>query len=134
MMETSHSIIIFDSVCNLCNWAVRFIIRRDVHSRFRFVACQIETGRKLLEQHGIAFGNAETLVLIENGRYYTGSTAVLKITRRLSGLWPLFHVFIIIPTWFRDFLYHLVARNRYRIFGRRENCSMPTGINERFIQ
>jgi predicted DCC family thiol-disulfide oxidoreductase YuxK len=121
------NIILFDGVCNFCNASVQFIIRRDPRQRFRFGALQSEPGQALLKQHGITpTADLQSVVLIENGRLYTHSTAALRIARQLSGAWPLLYGFIIVPRPIRDWVYAFVARNRYRWFGKKEACSIPT--------
>ena len=120
------SIVLFDGVCNLCNGTVRFILRRDPRKRFVFAPLQSEKGRELLQQHGMPADYLQGFVLIEDGQAFIASTAALRITRRLSGLWPIFYALIIIPRFFRDAVYRWIARNRYDWFGRKETCPIPT--------
>jgi predicted DCC family thiol-disulfide oxidoreductase YuxK len=128
-----HGIVLFDGVCHFCSGAVAFILKRDRRGYFRFAALQSEAGRRLLAD-GPAPANADSLVLIENGRYYTQSDAVLRIARRLHGLWKLTAVGFAVPRPLRDALYRYVARRRYRWFGRREACMLPTAEQrERFL-
>src|SRR5262249_11131123 len=124
-MTTTDSIILFDGVCNLCNSSVDFIIRRDRRARFRFASLQSAPARLLLREFGLDDSDPKSIVLIENGRAYCRSTAALRIARRLCGPWPLFYVLIVIPPALRDWIYDLMARNRYRWFGRRETCRVP---------
>lgn len=129
-----HPIILFDGVCNLCNSSVDFVIDRDPEARFRFASLQGEIGRGLLRQHDVAPEAMDSVVLIEEGRVHTRSTAALRIARRLPFPWPLFSIFFILPALLRDFFYDLIARNRYRWFGRRESCRMPTPeLQTRFL-
>lgn len=122
------NIILFDGVCNLCNASVNFIIDRDKHNLFQFAALQSDSAQHLLAQHKIAVpaGGYDSLILIKDGKVYKKSTAALTIARKLSGLWPMFYIFIILPVPVRDFFYNYVSRNRYRLFGRRDSCRMPT--------
>jgi predicted DCC family thiol-disulfide oxidoreductase YuxK len=127
-------IVLFDGVCNLCNGAVAFVIRNDPKRRFRFAALQSPVGQALLERHGLPTETLNSFVLIEGEHAFTKSTAALRAARRLGYLWPLAFVFILVPRPLRDFCYDLVARNRYRMFGKRESCMMPTpDLNARFL-
>lgn len=135
MAGRHHLIVLFDGVCNLCNRAVRFIVRRDPRKRFKFAAMQSETGRRLLRKHHLPEESSETMFLIQGDRLYEKSTAALRIVRELEGIWPILYWFILIPGPVRDFIYSIVSRNRYKIFGRREACPTPTKeIRDRFLQ
>lgn len=129
-------IVLFDGVCNLCNGVVRFIIRRDPEGCFRFAAQQSEVGQALLERYGIPQHQAlaDSVVVIAEGRAFLDSDAALEILRRLRGcgwLYALRHL----PKPLRDGLYRLVARNRYRLFGRRTSCAVPTPeLRARFLE
>jgi len=125
MEPVEPSLVLFDGVCNLCNSSVQFILKRDPFKKFRFASLQSETGRRWLAKMGLPADSLDTLVLIENDKAYTRSTAALKIARHLSGLWPLFYGLIVLPAFFRDALYRCVARNRYRWFGKKEACPLP---------
>jgi predicted DCC family thiol-disulfide oxidoreductase YuxK len=124
--QTAGSIVLFDGVCNLCNGAVQFIIRRDRRRQFRFASLQSETGQERLRQMNLPTAAFSTFVLSEGGKVYTRSTAALRIARRLPGAWPLLYAFVLIPRPVRDWVYDLVARCRYRLFGRQDSCMMPT--------
>jgi predicted DCC family thiol-disulfide oxidoreductase YuxK len=131
----SRPIVLFDGVCNLCNGSVTFIVKRDPGRRFRFAALQSAAGATLLRQFGLPADALDTLVLVEGNRAFTRSTASLRVARRLSGLWPLLYALIVVPRPIRDLLYGVVARNRYRWFGRRDACMMPTpDLRERFLE
>jgi predicted DCC family thiol-disulfide oxidoreductase YuxK len=136
-METkslSGSVILFDGVCSLCNGAVQFIISRDGGKNFRFASLQSQTGQVLLRKMGIPASEFDTMVLLEGEKVYTRSTAALRIARKLGGGWPLLYSFIVLPRPLRDWVYNLVARNRYRLFGREESCMMPTpDLKARFL-
>ncbi|HSK13753.1 MAG TPA: thiol-disulfide oxidoreductase DCC family protein [Phnomibacter sp.] len=135
MQETAaHPVLLFDGVCNLCSASVQFIIRHDPHARLRFAALQSDPGEQLLRSHHLPEKELKSLVLIEKGRVYTRSTGALRVARYLSGLWPLLYVFIIVPRFLRDPVYDLIGRNRYRWFGKKTSCWLPTpDLKARFI-
>lgn len=124
--EMDHpALILFDGVCNLCNASVQFIIERDPDRYFRFASLQSQAGKKMLERHRIGF-DLNTFVLVEDGRAYTRSEAVLRVARRLKSPWRFIGGFRVIPLFLRDAVYNLVAKNRYRMFGKQESCMLPT--------
>lgn len=128
--------LLFDGVCNLCNGAVRFIIKRDPAGYFRFVSLQSELGKKLLADCGLPEmdGGMDTLVLLEQGNCYVRSTAALRTARRLKTPWNWLYVLILVPRPIRDWLYGVVARRRYRWFGKRDQCMMPPAeYRDRFL-
>ncbi|GAB5399489.1 MAG: DUF393 domain-containing protein [Aureisphaera sp.] len=122
----SHIIILFDGVCNLCNSSVTFVIKRDKKNRFKFAALQSEEGKKLIATHGIDTHKVDSIILIENGKAYTKSTAALRVAKYLGGAYPLAMVFLIIPAFIRNVVYDWVARNRYKWYGKKESCMIPT--------
>jgi predicted DCC family thiol-disulfide oxidoreductase YuxK len=129
-----ESIVLFDGVCVFCNGSVNLIIRNDPKGRFKFCPVQSEKGQALLQAHGLPLDYLASLVLVENGKAYTHSTGSLRIARRMRGLWPLFYVFMLVPRVVRDFVYRLVADNRYKLFGRHDACMMPTPeVRARFL-
>jgi len=129
-----HPIVIFDGVCILCNASIDFIIRQDKTGIFKVSANQHETGRKILTEQGVDPDAVDTVFLYENGTLYRRSTAALRIARRLGLPWSLLYGFIIIPAPIRDAIYKVIARNRYRWFGRKETCRLPTQAErERFL-
>jgi predicted DCC family thiol-disulfide oxidoreductase YuxK len=126
-----NRIVLFDGVCNLCNAAVRFILARDPTGRFRFASLQSGTARRLLGGQP----PSESMVLLEEGKSYIKSAAALRIARGLSFPWPVLYAFIAVPTPIRNLIYDWVARHRYRWFGKRETCMVPTAeFRERFIE
>lgn len=133
MPSTDPPVILFDGVCNLCNWSVRFIIKHDTQAIFRFCAQQSPIGQRLLEQHAIDNG-LRSIVLIQDGRALLESDAVLHIGRQLPRLRMLSGLALQIPRWLRDRIYRLLARYRYRLFGREESCMVPTpALRDRFL-
>lgn len=129
--ENNH-MILFDGVCNLCNASVKFIIRYDCKKKFRFASIQSAAAQKLLETFQ-SEKISDAVLYIENGILYQESTAALKIARYLCWFSWL-NVLLIIPAWFRDPVYRLIARNRYRWFGKRESCMLPDeDLKSRFM-
>ncbi|MBI1193464.1 MAG: DUF393 domain-containing protein [Bacteroidetes bacterium] len=120
-----ESVILFDGVCNLCNNAVDFVIRRDRKGVFRYGALQSEAAIKLLAQHPLP-ANLDSIVLIQDQRIFIRSGAAIRIARHLGSGWPLLTVFLLVPAPVRDAVYDWIARNRYRWFGRKDSCRLPT--------
>ncbi len=126
--------VLFDGVCNFCNSSVNFIIERDKTGYFKFAPLQSEIGEELIAKYGIDPSDTDSVVLVDEGRAFTHSTAALKIAKKLDGPWSLAYGFIIVPKFARDGAYKLFARYRYRLFGRRDECMMPTPeIRARFL-
>ena len=120
-------IVLFDGVCNLCNSAVTFIIEHDKKDVFRFASLQSEIGRKLVEERGMDPEELDSIVLIDPGvAYYRKSTAALEISSELSGGYSLLKNFLFIPESLRDGIYNFVANNRYKWYGKKESCMIPT--------
>jgi predicted DCC family thiol-disulfide oxidoreductase YuxK len=127
-------ILLFDGVCNLCNAAVRFVLDHEKRPELSFASLESGTGRKIVKD---AFGEEEvpdSLVLFEDGGIYVRSEAALRIARRLGGPWGLLGVFRAIPRPVRDLVYDLVAKHRYRWFGRLQRCPVPAAeVRDRFL-
>lgn len=119
-------IILFDGVCNFCNASVNFVMDHDPKFYFKFAALQSNLAKQRLTEAGLNTNDFDTVVLLEDGKVYTRSTAALRIAKKLSGGWPLLYVFIIVPPFIRNAVYNLIARNRYRWFGKSENCRLPS--------
>ncbi len=134
MTTGNKNILLFDGVCNLCNGLVLFIIRRDKKNKFTFASLQSDGGRQQLNRVGLDNFELKSLILIIAGKYYVKSTAVLKLLKELGGIWSIFYLFMIIPRPIRDFVYDLIARSRYKMFGKREVCMIPTPeLQSRFL-
>lgn len=124
--DKQFDIVLFDGVCNLCQGSVKFIIKRDHKKRFRYASLQSEFGKKFLTEMGLKSVPFQSIILIRGERHFVRSRAVLEVARYLSGGWPLFYSFMIIPGFIRDVVYRLIASNRYRLFGRHDECMIPT--------
>ncbi len=122
----NKGLILFDGVCNFCNSSVNFIIKNDKTDHFRFLPLQSERGKKIVAEYNLDPENLQTVILLEQGRIYTRSTAALRIARKLSGGWKLMYGFVIVPSVVRDFFYNIIARNRYKWWGQRDSCMIPT--------
>ena len=128
-------VVLFDGVCNLCNGSVQFLIARDPSARLRFATLDSSVARSLIHESGAPGPLPDSIVLIDDGRVFTRSTAALRIARRLRFPWPLLYGLIVVPRPLRDFLYDWVARNRYRWFGKRDSCMLPTPeLRARFLE
>ncbi len=133
-MEQSP-IIFFDGVCNYCNALVNFIIRQDRKKIFCFAAMQKGFGQQFLKDHQLPTDRFETFYLLLNEKVYSRSTAALKILARLPWYWKWAQFFWIFPRFIRDFFYNIIARNRYRWFGKKDACMIPKpGLKERFYE
>ena len=118
-------LIIYDGVCNFCNGAVSFIIKRDKSERFIFSPMQSDYAQAIIREKSVETVGVDTFMLVKNGQVYLWSDAALEITRDLTGFWYLFRVFSILPSTFRDVFYKLFARNRIRLFGGTTQCQIP---------
>jgi predicted DCC family thiol-disulfide oxidoreductase YuxK len=121
-MNATERIVFFDGVCNLCNGLVQFVLARDGAGKFRFASLQSTTARRLLGSDV----PRETIVLIDSGKTYVKSAAALRIARGLGFPWPILFGLVVVPRPLRDWIYDWVARNRYRWFGKRDACMLPT--------
>ena len=128
------AVVLFDGVCNLCNGAVQFIVRHDPHGHFKFAALQSETGREMLRRFGQPLDVINTIVLVDGDRCYAQSDAALRIAAGLGGAWRLLGGLRLIPRPLRDRGYRFIVDHRYRWFGKREHCMVPTPeLRARFL-
>ena len=125
-MIKEKEIILFDGVCNFCNFWVNFVIKRDKKDLFRFASLQSEKSIELTSKFNFNALKQDTFILIKGDKFYTKSTAALMVCKELSSPIKILFPLIIVPKIFRDFVYDLIARNRYKLFGRRESCRIPT--------
>lgn len=133
-MKEREAIIFFDGVCNLCNASIQFIIRKDKKAYFSFAPLQGKKAQEILPAHLSSKNMMSSILLLKDGELYHRSAAVLEICRHLQLPLPLLYGFIIVPTFIRNWVYNAVARNRYKWFGKRNECMVPTKeITERFL-
>jgi predicted DCC family thiol-disulfide oxidoreductase YuxK len=125
-MNENKDIVLFDGVCNLCNAAILFIIKRDKNDRFRFAPLESEVGKELLAKYQIDPSKIDSIVLVSGDSAFAKAGAALRISKHLTGLWPLLYSLIIIPSLISDTVYDFIARNRYKWFGKKESCMIPT--------
>jgi predicted DCC family thiol-disulfide oxidoreductase YuxK len=126
--------VLFDGVCNLCNSSVQFLIRKDRQARLRFASLQSEFGQAVLQKFNLPQNNFNSFVLLEGEKIYLRSSAALRITRYLGGFWRVFQIFWIVPPFVRDAIYDFIAKNRYKWFGKKPECMLPSPeLKERFL-
>jgi predicted DCC family thiol-disulfide oxidoreductase YuxK len=140
------AVVLFDGVCNFCDASVNFIIEHDKTGYFKFAPLQSEEGARLANQYGFQSATADadsavndlipidSVILVEDGKASTHSTAGLKILRRLGAPWSWVYAFVIVPRPIRDWAYRVFAKYRYRIFGRKDQCMLPSpDVRKRFL-
>ena len=133
-MEQKNPIILFDGVCNLCNNSVQFVLKHDTEKIFRFASLQSTAGQALLKEHNLPQNGFNSFVLIKEGKVFLKSTAALMVARQLKGAIKFLYGFIIVPPFIRNAVYNVIAKNRYKWFGKQESCMMPTSdLQSRFL-
>jgi predicted DCC family thiol-disulfide oxidoreductase YuxK len=131
----NRDIILFDGVCNLCSGSVQFIIKRDEKGIFKFASLQSSFGQQQLDRFKLNKNLLYSIILLRGDQTFQRSDAALEIAKQLSGGWPLLYIFKILPRFLRDGIYNLIARNRYRLFGKKDACWIPTPeLKERFLE
>jgi predicted DCC family thiol-disulfide oxidoreductase YuxK len=135
-LATSDKIVVlFDGVCNLCNGAVQFIIKRDKQSKFLFASLQSDFGKSQLLRFGLDPLELHSVIVLEGGKIYQRGDAALRIIPHLAQPWPFLGIFRVLPRFFRDWVYDLIAKNRYRVFGKKESCMLPTpDMKAKFVE
>ncbi len=130
-----NPVILFDGVCNFCNYWMNFAIKRDKYNQLRFAPLQGEAAKQLLPKYHLNPTLLSSVIFIDKGKAYTQSSAALRICKYLNGGWKIFYGLIIIPKFIRDFFYNIIARNRYKWFGKKESCMVPTPeLRARFLE
>jgi predicted DCC family thiol-disulfide oxidoreductase YuxK len=133
-VEVENPIVLFDGTCNFCNGSVNFLIRQDKRNILRFAALQSEAGKKLLQQYNLPADYLQSFVLIENGKAFQQSAAALKVLGHLPWYWKWTQPFWLVPSFVRNGVYNFIAKNRYRWFGRRQQCMVPSAeLKGRFL-
>jgi predicted DCC family thiol-disulfide oxidoreductase YuxK len=128
------AIVLFDGVCNFCNSSVNFVIEHDKAGYFKFAPLQSEIGEDLIAKHGIDKAETDSVIVVEDDKAYTHSSAALRIAKRLDGIWSWARAFVVVPKPIRDLAYRLFAKHRYRLFGKQDACMMPTPeVRARFL-
>ena len=131
---TEQPIILFDGVCNFCNSAVNFTLKRNKKANIMFAPMQSGAGAKILQQYNLDQNDMKSFIFIDNGVVYKQSTGALRVCKYLSGLWPICYGLIIIPKFIRDGIYNWIAKNRYKWFGQKQACMIPTPeVKARFL-
>ncbi len=131
---SDKTVVLFDGVCNLCNGSVLFIIKRDPQSKLKFASLQSEFGAEQMKRFNLPLSALNSVLLIKGGQLFQKSNAALEIARMLEGMWPGMYAFKIVPLFIRDFIYDWIAKNRYRWFGKKEECMIPTPeMKARFV-
>jgi predicted DCC family thiol-disulfide oxidoreductase YuxK len=134
-VNNNKPIVLFDGICNYCNYWVNFAVRRDSKQKLLFTPLQGETAKRLLPQYNISPTALSSVILIDKEKAYTQSTAALRMSRYLDGGWKLLYGLIIIPKPIRDFFYNIIARNRYKWYGKRDECMVPSPeLRDRFLE
>jgi predicted DCC family thiol-disulfide oxidoreductase YuxK len=132
--HANYELILFDGVCNFCNASINFVIDHDPKSHFKFAPLQSEIGQDILSKFNKNKKDFDSIILLKDNQLYQKSEAALEITKHLSGFWKYVSIFRILPPFFLNFFYDIIAKNRYRIFGKADSCRMPTPeLRERFL-
>jgi predicted DCC family thiol-disulfide oxidoreductase YuxK len=130
----THTVLLFDGECNLCNSTVNFILEKDKKGKIKFASLQSETGKQLSRESSVTTSNLSSVVLIHNKQVFTKSDVVLQVSIILGGVWKLLALTRVIPRPIRNWIYDLIAKNRYKWFGKTNQCKLPsTNISSRFI-
>ena len=122
----AQPVIFFDGVCNLCNASVQFVIEHDKENYFKFSALQGDYAKEVLPRFNVNPRGLTSTLLLEDGKLYTKSSSALRVAKKLKGFWPLLYGFNIVPKFIRDWVYDIVAKNRYKWWGKQKNCYVPT--------
>ena len=133
-MQQGKPIVLFDGICNYCNAMINFIIKQDKKNKYLFATLQSGAGQKILKQWNLPGDSFESFLILDNGKLYSKSTAALRLYNQLPWYWKWTQLFWIFPKFIRDAVYNIIAKNRYKWFGRKEECMVPTSeLKERFL-
>ena len=132
-MNIDHPVILFDGVCNLCNKSVQFVIRKDPDGKFRYASLQSDFGQRILQTYHLPANQFNSFILLQDNKIYTRSSGALKMLSQLNG-WKWVRILYIIPRFIRDGVYNLISKSRYRWFGKRNECMIPSpDLKARFL-
>lgn len=132
--QQANQLILFDGVCNFCDASINFVLERDPEGKFKYASLQSEAGQEVLTRLGLPTSDFDSFVYVEGDKHYTKSSAGLKVAQELGGLWRLTAIFMLVPKPLRDWVYSLIARNRYKWFGKKDACMLPSPeVRERFL-
>lgn len=123
---TNKNIVLFDGVCNLCNGAINFLIDHDKDNLLLFASLQSDFGQVVLKDYGMNINDFDTFAFLKDGKMFTRSQGALEVMNVLGGSWSSLYLFRFVPTFLRDGIYKIIAKNRYKLFGQRDACRMPT--------
>ena len=133
-MKNNNLIILFDGLCNLCNGSVNFILKRDKSKKYKFASLQSSIGIELTKKYNIDTNIDDSIVLIKNDKVFIKSSAVLEILKDMPIEWRIFRIGIILPKFVRDWMYDIIAKHRYKIFGKKDECPIPhQDVQDRFL-
>jgi len=128
-------VVLFDGVCRLCNGSVNVILRRDSKEQLKMAPLQSDYGRTILEKYGVEIQYLDSMMFLEGERLTVKSTAIIRISKYLGGAWPLCMIALVVPRFIRDFIYDIIAKNRYRWFGKYDTCRLPDAeFEDRFYR
>ena len=131
---THDNVLLFDGLCNLCNGSVNFILKRDEACKYKFASLQSEIGIELAKKYNIDTNIVDSIVLIRDDKVFIKSSAILEVLKDLPIGWRLFRIGIILPKFVRDWLYDIIAKHRYKIFGKKDECPTPSkDVQDRFL-
>ena len=127
-------LVLFDGVCNLCNSSVQYVIKHDRYNKFKFASLQSDAAKEILLQFNVNNSDLNSIILIDNNKIFKKSLAVLRLLKILGGVYTLLYIFIIIPKPLRDWVYDYIAKNRYKWYGKKDSCMIPTKeLKNKFI-
>lgn len=131
---THNKILLFDGVCNFCDGTVQFVLKHDKKGAFSFASLQSEAGQSLLRKHGLPLEDYDSFVYLDEGKVHTKSTAALRVLKELGGIYRALYLLIAVPKPIRDAGYMMIAKNRYRWFGKKDACTLPSkDVRKRFL-
>ncbi len=126
LADLKQPVILFDGVCNLCSGAVQYVIKHDAKKQFLFASLQSNFGQQVLQQYNLSNIDFNSFILLKNGKIYLKSTAALLVAKQLQGAISWLYLFRVVPTFIRNVVYNVIAKNRYKWFGKQDACWLPT--------